>query len=102
MKRFGIEAGKVRFQHRRLVDGDGQYIKVPHTLEPHQLFHMMCLTRHVGWQLIPPSLILSVTGSAQDMSLRRRFYDNITRAIVMVSKKTRAWIVDGGTEVGHK
>jgi hypothetical protein len=100
MEKSKMTTGEIGFRRRRLVDGVAQWVKIPHNTEPHQLFNFMALTRQKGWSLVPPSLIISVTGSAQEIYLRKRFYDSISRAIVLVAKKMNAWIVGGGTEAG--
>eukprot|EP00899_Mesostigma_viride_P010314 jgi/Mesvir1/19284/Mv10359-RA.1 len=53
-----------------------------------------------GWGLPRPSLIISVTGGAQDFNLKPRLEDMFTKGLTMAAKNTAAWIVTGGADAG--
>ena len=52
------------------------------------------------WQLKPPSVVISVTGSARDFSLDTGLQQIVTEGIARAAKATDAWIFTGGTDEG--
>ena len=58
------------------------------------------LLMHDKWHLKAPSMILEVTGSAVNVSLRPEERDIFASALTIASKRTRSWIVTGGTDNG--
>ena len=52
------------------------------------------------WQLKPPSVVISVTGSAMDFSLDSGLQQIATEGIARAAKATDAWIFTGGTDTG--
>eukprot|EP00899_Mesostigma_viride_P024786 jgi/Mesvir1/5492/Mv15537-RA.3 len=52
------------------------------------------------WNLKEPSLLISVTGGAQDFALKARLKDMFTKGLTMAAKNTAAWIVTGGADAG--
>ena len=53
---------------------------------------------HVGWGLRRPSVLISVTGSAQGMtSLSPRVKDVFSHGIVKLCLRSKAWVFTGGT-----
>ena len=52
------------------------------------------------WIPKPPNVVISVTGSAQQMSLDHELERLILSGLAMGAKSTDAWIVDGGTDTG--
>jgi len=52
------------------------------------------------WQLKPPSVIISVTGSAQHMSLEPRLEYLIKAGLQSAAECTEAWVITGGTDSG--
>ena len=63
----GVTHGKIQFAKRRTVDDDGRYIILPKAMENRKgisrVHKFMCKDKK-GWNLDPPSLVLSVTGDA--------------------------------------
>ena len=47
-----------------------------------------------------PSVIFSVTGSAQEFTLRPKFRDTFMSAVLNATRSTNAWIVTGGSDAG--
>ena len=52
------------------------------------------------WELEMPSVIFSVTGSAQELTLRPKFRDTVMSAMLSATRNTNAWIVAGGSDKG--
>ena len=52
------------------------------------------------WQLKPPSIVISVTGSAREFSLDSGLQQIATEGIARAAKATDAWIFTGGTGTG--
>lgn len=52
------------------------------------------------WELPPPSALLSVTGSAQDMSLEPQLEKIFQEGLAAASRATDAWVVSGGMDAG--
>ena len=48
----------------------------------------------------PPSILIEVTGSAQDLQLDPAFEDMFNRGLVKASQAADAWIVTGGSHSG--
>jgi hypothetical protein len=76
-------------------DAEAAHLKA----QANSIHRFMCRTRD-GWNLPHPELIISVTGQATQMELRRSYHDIFTHGLVMVAKQTNAWIVDGGMDAG--
>ena len=53
-----------------------------------------------SWELKPPSVIISVTGSAADFALDSGLEQIVTQGIVDVVRATDAWTFTGGTDTG--
>ena len=52
------------------------------------------------WQLKPPSIVISVTGSATDFALDSGLQQIVTEGIARAAKATDAWTFTGGTDAG--
>lgn len=52
------------------------------------------------WKLRRPSVIISVTGSAQGFSLDPRAAQVVQRGLASAASATRAWVITGGLNVG--
>ena len=52
------------------------------------------------WQLKPPSVVISVTGSATDFALDSGLQQIVTEGIARAAKATDAWTFTGGTDAG--
>ena len=53
-----------------------------------------------GWRLKPPSVIISVTGSAQGMSIEPRLENLFIEGLSSAAFCTNAWVITGGTNTG--
>ena len=53
-----------------------------------------------GWGMKMPSVIFSVTGGAEKLTLRPKFLDLFCSALLNATRNTNAWVVTGGTNVG--
>ncbi|EOD41749.1 hypothetical protein EMIHUDRAFT_94981 [Emiliania huxleyi CCMP1516] len=53
-----------------------------------------------NWRLRPPSVLLSVTGSAQDMALEPHLELLFKRGLAESARSTNAWVITGGTDSG--
>ena len=54
----------------------------------------------VEWGMSPPSVIVAVTGDATDTTLRPRFEQQFTAALLNATRTANAWITTGGTNAG--
>ena len=52
------------------------------------------------WRIERPSVLLSVTGSAQDIDLEPRLEHFLKEGIFNAARSTRAWVVTGGNDTG--
>ena len=52
------------------------------------------------WRIEQPSVVLSVTGSAQAMDLEPRLEAFLEKGIFDAARSTRAWVITGGTDTG--
>ena len=52
------------------------------------------------WRLKPPSVVISVTGSATDFALDSGLLQIVTEGIARAAKATDAWTFTGGTDAG--
>ena len=52
------------------------------------------------WAVHDASILISITGSAQDMSLTTRLEKSFKRGLAQAAQATSAWIVTGGTDSG--
>ena len=52
------------------------------------------------WKMEMPSVIFSVTGSAEEFTLRPKFRDTFMSALLNATRSTNAWIVTGGSDSG--
>jgi hypothetical protein len=53
-----------------------------------------------AWKMEMPSVIFSVTGSAEEFTLRPKFRDTFMSALLNATRSTNAWIVTGGSDSG--
>eukprot|EP00966_Prymnesium_polylepis_P219228 5072433-Prymnesium_polylepis.1 len=53
-----------------------------------------------GWRLKPPSVLISVTGSAQGMSIEPRLENIFIEGLSSAAFCTNAWVLTGGTNTG--
>ena len=53
-----------------------------------------------SWELKPPSVIISVTGSAADFALDSSLEQIVTQGIARAARATDAWTFTGGTDTG--
>ncbi len=53
-----------------------------------------------SWELKPPSVILSVTGSATPFTLRPSYQQAFSRSLLHATRHTNAWVFTGGTNSG--
>lgn len=53
-----------------------------------------------SWGLKPPSVILSVTGSATPFTLRPSYQRAFSRSLLHATRNTNAWVFTGGTNSG--
>ena len=53
-----------------------------------------------GWGMKTPSVIFSVTGGADKLTLRPKFLDLFCSSLLNATRNTNAWVVTGGTNVG--
>ena len=53
-----------------------------------------------NWRLKPPSVIISVTGSAEGLSLDSGLEEKVTQGIARAASATHAWTFTGGTDAG--
>ena len=52
------------------------------------------------WRIEKPSVLLSITGSAQAMDLEPRLEHYIIEGLERAARSTRAWAITGGTDTG--
>ena len=64
------------------------------------LLQGLCSFMTVEWGVAPPSVIISVTGNAQDISLRPLFEEQLKAALLNATRCTNAWITTGGSNSG--
>ena len=61
---------------------------------------------HVGeicskvWKLEEPSVLLSITGGAADLSLSADLEEMFKEGLIKAARSARAWIITGGTDTG--
>ena len=65
-----------------------------------KLIQGLCTFMSIEWGLEPPSVIISVTGNANDVKLRPQFEEQFKAALLSATRSTNAWITTGGTNVG--
>ena len=53
-----------------------------------------------SWKLKRPSVLISVTGSAQDIDLEPRLATEFEKGLSMAASCTEGWVVTGGTDTG--
>ncbi|KAM3842235.1 transient receptor potential cation channel subfamily M member 2-like [Diretmus argenteus] len=52
------------------------------------------------WKLVPPNLLISVTGGAKNFYLKANLKSMFHRGLIKVAETTGAWIITGGTHTG--
>ena len=61
---------------------------------------ILCDLLETVWKLEPPSVLLSVTGSAQDMALDSKLVQRVTSGLSSAARSTNAWVFTGGMDAG--
>lgn len=61
--------------------------------------HLVQLLRE-RWRLERPSVLLSVSGSAQDMKLEQSLEHTIKAGLESAARSTNAWVFTGGMDAG--
>ena len=52
------------------------------------------------WKLKPPSVLMSVTGSAQELNLEHKIQSDFEKGFAHAVSCTDAWVITGGTDTG--
>ncbi|XP_037831853.1 transient receptor potential cation channel subfamily M member 2 [Kryptolebias marmoratus] len=73
-----------------------QYARVSSDTRPEALYHLLT----DEWKLLPPNLLISVTGGAKNFNLKARLKSIFHRGLIKVAQTTGAWIITGGTHTG--
>ncbi|XP_072020326.1 transient receptor potential cation channel subfamily M member-like 2 [Amphiura filiformis] len=85
--------GKVIFKTGH-EETSSEYVRLDHETETNSILELL----QKDWKLTRPSLLISITGAAEEFSCEDRgaFFDGIVNAADI----TDAWIITGGTNVG--
>uniref|UniRef100_A0A3P9LM50 Transient receptor potential cation channel, subfamily M, member 2 n=1 Tax=Oryzias latipes TaxID=8090 RepID=A0A3P9LM50_ORYLA len=86
--------GEIQFDG--LQQTTAKYARVSSDTSPEVLYGL--LTEQ--WQLLPPNLLISVTGGAKNFNLKPRLRNMFHRGLIKVAQTTGAWIITGGTNAG--
>ncbi|XP_023193351.1 transient receptor potential cation channel subfamily M member 2 isoform X1 [Xiphophorus maculatus] len=73
-----------------------KYVRVSADTEAEVLYEL--LTQQ--WRLLPPNLLISVTGGANNFYLKPHLQKTFRRGLIKVAQTTGAWILTGGTHSG--
>ncbi|RVE58090.1 hypothetical protein OJAV_G00205850 [Oryzias javanicus] len=86
--------GEIQFDG--LQQTTAKYARVSSDTSPEVLYRL--LTEQ--WQLLPPNLLISVTGGAKNFNLKPHLRNMFHRGLIKVAQTTGAWIITGGTNAG--
>ena len=73
-----------------------RYACVDSETNPNDVFKLL----NECWKLKRPSVLISVTGSAQDIDLEPRLATEFEKGLSMAASCTEGWVVTGGTDTG--
>jgi hypothetical protein len=94
------EARQARFMRVEVDPRKFADLTPPEQVERVTLFRGLVGFMQEAWQMDMPSVIFSVTGSAQEFTLRPKFRDTFMSALLNATRSTNAWIVTGGSDSG--
>eukprot|EP01043_Picozoa_sp_COSAG02_P019955 COSAG02_NODE_973_length_15536_cov_5.108635_4_plen_1513_part_00 len=94
------EARQARFMRVEVDPRKFADLTPPEQVERVTLFRGLVGFMQEAWQMDMPSVIFSVTGSAQEFTLRPKFRDTFMSALLNATRSTNAWIVTGGSDAG--
>uniref|UniRef100_A0A3P9H183 Transient receptor potential cation channel, subfamily M, member 2 n=1 Tax=Oryzias latipes TaxID=8090 RepID=A0A3P9H183_ORYLA len=86
--------GEIQFDG--LQQTTAKYARVSSETSPEVLYRL--LTEQ--WHLLPPNLLISVTGGAKNFNLKPHLRNMFHRGLIKVAQTTGAWIITGGTNAG--
>jgi len=92
-----LSAGNVVFKtERRRAKASARFAVVQDTVAVERLVHMF----EKDWRLKRPSVLLSITGSAQDLRLDTALEQVVKHGLADAARSTNAWVFTGGTDAG--
>eukprot|EP01043_Picozoa_sp_COSAG02_P061400 COSAG02_NODE_8247_length_2643_cov_1.407233_1_plen_672_part_10 len=94
------EARQARFMRVEVGPKSFEDLTPPEQVERVTLFKGLVDFMQQSWKMDMPSVIFSVTGSAQEFTLRPKFRDTFMSAVLNATRSTNAWIVTGGSDAG--
>jgi hypothetical protein len=93
--------GMIQFPARA---DQARFIHLAATREPYRSMGSYCKTvldlMEKHWQMEPASVLISITGGAQDFKLQPRLLKAFKHGLAKAAQATNAWVFTGGTDSG--
>jgi len=84
--------------------GQARFIHLTGSREPYRAHTSYCTTvldlMEKHWQMEPASVLISITGGAQDFKLQPRLLKAFKHGLAKAAQATNAWVFTGGTDSG--
>ena len=84
------------FENQDTIASYSPYMRINDDVNVSQLVEYI----HEHWKLAKPSLIISVTGGANDFAMKKKDHDRLRQGLQRVAATKGAWIITGGTNAG--